>query len=371
VQDGQVYGYRPPASPSAPRIETRAVASTVAGIPGRTIRIFLPRGYDTNLWKRYPVVYFHDGQNVFFPGGAFGTWDADRIARHEMAQGRMREAILVAVDNADGYGSTRRSEYVPPGDSVSGLAGNAGAYGRFLLDNVLPTLDYNYRTLTPPGQPPNPQHTILAGSSLGGVVTAYLGREHRSVFGRLGIFSPAFWACPNYLGSTFLPDPKLPLQIYMDIGSSESSSGESSSLVYWNDAQEVANDLISDGYVCLRDLLFFPECGGQHNEAAWSRRLPLFYEFALGIWDEPQWLSAELAPPSPAIVDVAGGNASLALSTMRDIPLRIESSPNLRSWSSWAQPAMPGTAWSHTILTGPIASPQTSFWRTVARLPYE
>ncbi|MCX7868951.1 MAG: alpha/beta hydrolase-fold protein [Terrimicrobiaceae bacterium] len=371
VQDGQVYNYRPPAAPSAPRIERRMVQSSVAGIPGRNISVFLPRGYDSNPWKRYPVVYFHDGQNVFFPGGPFGTWDADRIARYEMGQGRMREAILVAVDNADSYGGTRRSEYVPPGDSVSGLPGRAADYARFLLDNVLPTLDHNYRTANPPGQPPRPGETMLAGSSLGGVVTAYIGREHSSRFGRLGIFSPAFWAMPNYLASVFLPSPKLPLRIYMDIGSAESSLGESSSQVYWNDAFAVANNLIADGYAINTGLVFYPECGGLHNEAAWSRRLPVFFEFALGIWDDPQWLAAEISPPSPAITSVnpSGGTASLAIAGLRGISVAIESSANLRDWSAWAEVPPSAEAWSAESVTGPLPDPGKSFWRAKVRLP--
>lgn len=110
VQDGQVYNYQPPATVSASSIVNRFVNSSVSGIPGRNIRIYLPRGYAENTTRSYPVVYFHDGQNVFFPGGTFGTWDADRIANYEIGQGRMREAILVAVDNGNGYGSDRLVE---------------------------------------------------------------------------------------------------------------------------------------------------------------------------------------------------------------------------------------------------------------------
>ncbi len=152
VQDGQVFNYFPPATISAPSITTRFINSTVNGVPGRNIHIFLPRGYNENTGRRYPVVYFHDGQNVFFPGGTFGTWDADRIAVYEMSQGRMREAILVAIDNGNDYGSDRMVEYVPPTDQLSGQPqGSADKYVQFLHDNVLPTLDYNYRYSEPSG----------------------------------------------------------------------------------------------------------------------------------------------------------------------------------------------------------------------------
>ena len=119
VQDQQVFNYPPPASLSAPRMVTWNVGSTVSNIPGRPITIYLPRGYTENTWKKYPVVYFHDGQNVFFPGDGFGTWDADRIATYEIGQGRMRECILVAVPNGNSYGSDRLYEYLPDGDTIT------------------------------------------------------------------------------------------------------------------------------------------------------------------------------------------------------------------------------------------------------------
>ena len=189
VQDGQVFNYQPAATVSAPTITTRFVNSTVNGIPGRNIHIFLPRGYVENTSRRYPVVYFHDGQNVFFPGGTFGTWDADRIATYETSQGRMREAILVAIDNGNDYGSDRMVEYIPPGDQLSGQPpGTADKYVQFLRDNVLPTLDYNYRTLNQPGQPTQAAANLTVGSSLGGLLTAYMGMTNSNVFGKIGVF---------------------------------------------------------------------------------------------------------------------------------------------------------------------------------------
>jgi enterochelin esterase-like enzyme len=111
----------------------------------------------------------------------------------------MREAILFAIDN----GNDRRTEYIPPGDQLSGQPlpppGTVDKYVQFLRDNVLPTLDYNYRTLNQPGQQIQPAANITAGSSLGGLVTAYIGMTNSSVFGKIGVFSPAFWAGPNLL----------------------------------------------------------------------------------------------------------------------------------------------------------------------------
>jgi len=365
VQDGQVFNYPPPATVSAPSVSTVFVNSTVAGIPGRNVRILLPRGYVQNPWKRYPVAYFHDGQNVFFPGGAFGSWDADRIARHETSQGRMREAILVAVDNANDYGSDRRREYVPPTDQLVGN-GTADKYLQFLKDNVLSTLDYNYRTLNVPGQPVRPDGNLAVGSSLGGLVSTYIGAVGSDVFGKIGVFSPAFWAGPNFRSTMLGLAGKLPLRIYMDIGSAESSGSQSSSAIYWNDAFAVYNLWLADGYAVNSELLFHPECLALHNEAAWSRRLPRFFAFALSPWDEPNRLALAIHPPQPVLhsVDPAGGSAHCTFLAPLGVQFRLWRSPNLAGWMEVASPASASRLWEERTVPAPFpAGNPAQFWR--------
>lgn len=290
VQDQQIFNYRPPASISAPRFETRSVGSTVNLIPGRPVTIHLPRGYDQNTWKRYPVVYFHDGQNVFFPGGTFGTWDADRIASHEISQGRMREAILVAIPNGNAYGSDRLFEYLPDGDSIASFTGRASLYLQWMLDNLAPALDLNYRTLG------DADNTLTAGSSMGGLVSDYLGFTRSDRFGTVGIFSPAYWAAPNYLTNRTLT--LQPLRRYLYMGTAESSGGESSSNVYWQGALNAYNSYLQAGQAVNRSLIFEGGAGGLHNEPNWSRRLPSFFAWALDPWREANPLALEHFPPT-------------------------------------------------------------------------
>lgn len=97
VQDGQIYNYWPPATVSAPRIETFPITPN-NGLQARTIRVYLPRGYDQNTTKRYPVLYMHDGANLFLGMGAFGSWNADTNASNLIRFGKMRETIIVGVD---------------------------------------------------------------------------------------------------------------------------------------------------------------------------------------------------------------------------------------------------------------------------------
>ncbi|HEY4283876.1 MAG TPA: alpha/beta hydrolase-fold protein [Chthoniobacterales bacterium] len=356
VQDGQVFSYQPPVTVSAPSIATRFVNSTVTGIPGRNIHIYVPRGYTENTGRRYPVVYFHDGQNVFFPGSSFGTWDADRIASYEISQGRMREAILVAIDNGD-----RSTEYIPPGDQISGSsAGVADKYVQFLRDNVLPTLDFNYRTLNQPGQPTHPAANITAGSSLGGLLTAYMGMTNSGVFGKVGVFSPSFWAGPNFEANTLNPAPKLPLSIYMDIGSDE--DGDSS----WFDAFNVYNTWLDKGYAVNSEFLMYPQCGAMHNEHYWSGRLPTFFQFVLNLWSEPNTIALEKFPPRLDLlgVDPLNGTAHLHFLAPLGIPFVLNRSTDLMSWPDTTSLAPATAIWEDRFVDEQFNVPANKrFWR--------
>lgn len=368
VQDGQVFNDAPPATVSPPSVTNRFVNSTVSGIPGRLIRIYLPRGYTQNTTKRYPVLYFHDGQNVFFPGGTFGTWDADRIATYETQMGRMREAIIVAVDNGNDYGSDRMKEYLPPTDSLAAGTGVADTYAQFLRDNVLPTLDYNYRTLNPPGQAGNPGENLTAGSSLGGLVCAYLAMTQTNVYRKVGIFSPAFWAAPNFRSSVLIPMPRLPLRLYLDIGSAESSASESDPDVYWNDAAGVYNTWLAVGYVVNRDLLFNPAYNAIHNEDAWSRRLPVFYRFMLDPWDEANRLAALKYPPRLSLqsVDRAAHTARLQYLAPRGIAYTPCRSSDLHAWTNLADVATASALWEARTVDLDTPSPASGvFWKLI------
>lgn len=363
VQDGSVFNDFPAASPAPPRFETRQVASTVASIPGRPITIYLPRGYDQNLRKRYPVIYFHDGQNVFFPGGPFGTWDADRIARYEIAQGRMREAILVAIPNGNEFGSNRLREYLPDGETINYAGtiytGNAAAYVRFLLENVIPTLDFNYRTL------PDSTNTFTTGSSMGGLVSDYLGFSKPDRFGGIGIFSPAYWAAPLWVGQRDAA-AKLPLRRYLYMGTAESSTGESSSNIYWRGALQAYDAWIKTGHEVNGDLRFDGGAGEAHNEAAWSRRLPAFYNFILDPWREANPLAQQLFPPTVELTQVnrITGEAVIRYTGLHGTRQSMQDGGDLQGWSIRALPSEP-ELWQtrEVVLPIPLPAPASWFWR--------
>ena len=365
VQDQQVFNCRPPASISAPRIESRAIASTVANIPGRPVQIYLPRGYAENSTKRYPVVYFHDGQNIFFPGGTFGTWDADRIATYETSQGRMREAILVAIPNGNDYGSNRLNEYLPDSDTItnygggtSSYAGRASAYLQFILDNVTPTLDVNYRTL---GDAAN---TIVAGSSMGGLASDYIGQMKSDRFGTAGIFSPAYWAAPTYTAARDAGTAR-PVRRYLSMGTAESSTGESSSDIYWHDALQAYNTYLLLGHPLGRDLRFDGAAGGTHSEGSWSKNLPSFFAFALDPWREAQPLSVEACPPRLDLIgfNPATGRAALRFTGRYGLSHAIESSADIGAAQPWKSDPAPSATELWNIQDLDVPASARSFWR--------
>ena len=336
VQDGQVFNYRPPATVSAPQLIATNVGSTVTNIPGRPVTIYLPRGYTQNTWKKYPVLYFHDGQNVFFPGAGFGTWDADRIATYEISQGRMREAILVAIPNGNAYGSDRLFEYLPNGDTITNYAntglnftGRASLYLKWMLDNLTPTLDFNFRTYGI-----SPAHTFTAGSSMGGLISDYIGFQRPDRFGAVGIFSPAYWAGSNYLANRTLTNQ--PVRRYLYMGTAESSGGQSSSDVYWQQALSTYNGYLGVNEAVNRDLVFEGGAGGQHNESNWSRRLPSFLAFALDPRLEANPLATEFFPPDLSVqsVNPTTGQVNLRLFAFYGYQNFLKSSPDLRAWTT-------------------------------------
>ncbi len=348
LQDGNVFSYRPPVTVSVSRIETTNVTSSWAPtIPSRNIRIYLPRGYDQNTWKRYPVLYLHDGQNVFQPGGAFGCWNAERTADQEISQGRMRETIVVGVDN---HPTNRLGEYCPPGDTARGSIGIADVYANFLIHNVRPTVDAHCRTLN------DRSNTLTLGSSMGGLVSAYLGLE-TNAFGRVGVLSPAFWPADRFVGRMDSNDTR-GIRIYMDMGTDESEAD------MWEPFWRVYDLFLVDGYAVNDDLRIAIGCGQQHNEAAWAARLPGAYRFLLNLWDEPNVLAQSEYPPA---IGSASADRRFTFDSLKGRAYRLDRSADLRSgtWLGAATSVVENLPWSSRTLSDTNEPDASGFYRLV------
>lgn len=235
----------------------------------RNIILYLPPSYDQNPAKRYPVVYMHDGQNLFNAQTAFGgvEWQVDETLNRMIGQGGAREAIVVGIANTAG----RMSEYTPSVDPGYG-GGNANAYLDFIQQTLKPHIDANYRTLA------GAQDTMMIGSSLGGLVSCYAGWTRSAVWGAVGCMSSSFWWDGEEFTQTVEAHlGKKPARFYLDAGASNDGAPQTAR---FRDA------LLADGHASGADLLHVYDPGGSHSEASWARRLPTPLAYLLPVSGE-------------------------------------------------------------------------------------
>ncbi|AXQ79023.1 alpha/beta hydrolase [Streptococcus chenjunshii] len=155
----------------------------------RRIRVLLPKDYKKEDWATYPVLYMHDGQNIFYSKESFSgySWKIiPTIKKHK----EFPKLIIVGIDNAE---ENRLNEYAPWMTDVgttpetASVGGDGMDYGEWVVNVVKPFIDNHYRTK------PDRANTLLAGSSMGGIITAYMGAAYPQIFGNLGVFSLASW----------------------------------------------------------------------------------------------------------------------------------------------------------------------------------
>jgi enterochelin esterase-like enzyme len=209
---------------AAERDVTQEIPSLFLKSP-RTIRVYLPPSYYLSPQARYPVLYLHDGQNVFSSAGTncsfgWGSWELDKTADALCQAEKMQELILVAVDTTP----ARYAEYC--GRHHSGATNNNTEfenYSAFLTQELKPRIDSVYRTR------PEPAHTGLMGSSMGGICSVVLAWDHPEVFGRAASLSGAFQVeRTNFLTNILCPYKSNPksVRLYLDSGVVDFTGGD-------------------------------------------------------------------------------------------------------------------------------------------------
>ena len=234
----------------------------------RDIAVYLPPGYDAHPAERYPVLYMQDEQALFgdsvSPYSNKG-WEADRTAQALIAQGRIRPLIIVGIANG---GETRIDDYTQTFSEQLKKGGKADLYGRMLVEEVKPFIDSHYRTI--------PGDAGLGGSSLGGLVTMYLGLKYPAVFDRLAVVSPSVWWGDRQILKDVASIPaRTPARIWVDIGTDEGKQPE----IAVNDARMLRDALIAKGWKLDGDLAYFEDRGAKHSEGPWARRFGPILEF--------------------------------------------------------------------------------------------
>jgi predicted alpha/beta superfamily hydrolase len=259
----------------------------------RNVHVWLPPSYEAQSSKRYPVIYVHDGQNQFDPKLSFigVDWALDETMTRLIAEGKTREAIIVAIWNT----SQRTKEYVPSKAVISAIGTRfegamrdeaktqdirledptwklSGEYLKFIVEELKPFVDREYRTLA------NRDNTFTMGSSAGAMISLYAVSEHPSVFGGAACLSTHWPLANGVLVEYFrnkLPDPDTH-RIYFDFGTETMDKEYEPYQLKMDAAME------SRGFSAGTNWMTIRAAGAEHSEKAWRRRVHLPLEFLLG-----------------------------------------------------------------------------------------
>ena len=242
----------------------------------RDVLVYLPPGYNENRKRRYSVFYMHDGQNLFDGATSFipgQEWRADETAQQLIIEKKIEPLIIVGIYNT---GKERANEYTPAEDQKYKMGGKADLYGRMLVEELKPFIDQNYRTLT------DAAHTGLGGSSLGGIVSLYVGLKYPKTFSRLAVISPAVWFADYQIVKFVEAMPTKPkVRIWLDIGTKEGrDAGEALETV--TSTRKLKEALIKKGWKPAKDFNYFEAEGAEHNEKAWAARMPQILTYLYG-----------------------------------------------------------------------------------------
>lgn len=223
----------------------------------RRVWIYLPKDYETTK-KKYPVIYMHDGQNLFdeYTAG-YGEWGIDELMDQVSPK---NQCIIVGIDHG---GENRITEY-DPYDSKYGK-GRGGDYVRFLVETLRPFIDTHYRTMK------DAKHTTIAGSSMGGLISMYAAVKHPDVFGNAGVFSPAFWIAPPIYDLVKQTKLNKNTRFYFVCGDAESDTMVA-------DMQKMA-DMVKAKGVKPQNTPVVVIKGASHNEKQWNGDWLGFYKW--------------------------------------------------------------------------------------------
>lgn len=253
-------------------VEASAKTSTLSGelriidsffMPGlsryRTIRILLPQGYNGSA-EKYPVIYMHDGQNLFDAAtAAFGEWRVDESIQNVGG----KPPIIVGIDN----GPKRLTEYNPYNTSRFGN-GEGAPYVKFIVETLKPFIDKEFRTM------PGPVHTSIAGSSMGGLISLYAVLKYPGVFGSAGVFSPSLWIAPDMYKLMKTTGKGNKRKIFLYAGGKESAG-------MVNELNKAKKELEDKTGATVHSIVVM---SASHDEAAWSAVFPQYLQWIRQDW---------------------------------------------------------------------------------------
>ncbi len=298
VQDGQLFDYLP--APMLSQSRVFKIETFEGSLPARPLYVYLPRGYDEHVDRRYPVLYMHDGQNCFdaFVDDSYaGSWQADLAADLLIRQGLMQECLIVGVSNgreerlleylppyARHFPPPRRPHAAPNGQTdeipprrrpLQPVPGHADRTLAYYRDEVAPYVDRHYRTLN------GREHKATCGSSFGGLFSIYIAWDHPEFARSHAALSSSFWATRNAADALVAIErlrsrPRRDVRLWLDSGRHSSPGHGDDGLGETLLAREA---LIEAGYTEGIDFQYYLDEEGIHSEASWAARLPMIFQF--------------------------------------------------------------------------------------------
>ncbi|ANQ49806.1 histidine kinase [Flammeovirga sp. MY04] len=224
----------------------------IKGLEDRDIIVWLPPSYSSNSKQRFPVLYMHDGQNIIDPKtSSFGVdWQVDETVDQLSKANLLQEMIIVGVyctkDRNDDYGVTEKGKI----------------YRKAFATDIKKLIDTNYRTL------PEKEHTLVAGSSMGGLVSFMIAWEHPDVYAGAICMSPAFkYEEFDYI-DLIKKDKKREVIFYIDNG------GKGVDVILQPGVDKMISHLKSIGYTSGKDLFLVIDKNAKHSEGDWAKRFP-------------------------------------------------------------------------------------------------
>jgi len=261
----------------------------------RRIWLYLPPDYDQSS-NEYPVLYMHDGQNLFDQFTSFaGEWEIDETLNRLVDQG-YKVPIVVGIDNGGIY----RIDELTPWNNPDYGGGQGDEYMAFIVETLKPFIDENYRTLS------DRENTGIMGSSLGGLISTYGALKYQNIFSKAGPFSPAYWinndSIWNFISSVGMQND---IWFYQNVGEHEGD-------IYINNMYNMEDSLRARGFENITSKVIL---GGDHNEQTWRNDfeeayLWLFMSFANNI-KETNSIKPLVIYPNPATEKISFSNIEL------------------------------------------------------------
>ncbi len=245
-------------------VETAALHKNVVmdEFEGRKMQIYLPDGYHEETDRIYPVIYMHDGQNLFSGRLAYlWEWQVDEVMDRLTAAGKIEKTIVVGIYNS----SKRAEEYTPFADKSYG-GGKAREFSEYVVDKILPYIEGKYRVSG------KREDRAVMGSSFGGILSLWMGYQHPEVFSMVAAISPSMWIADGAMLYELNLRPKKDIKIWIDQGTGE----------YSDITRNAVTILIEKGYKYGEELVYYEVRGAEHNEIAWSKRIECPFIFFKG-----------------------------------------------------------------------------------------